>query len=122
MQVTAAEHKDIFIGATRVDASTFTMYDGTWTFSDWFNTQPDNTNGNENCVTSNDINGYSWNDTDCSTLGFVVCQLDPTIEYTCMFYVTYITSFFTEVFSTAITTTVPTTTTVVTSKKFKHRC
>lgn len=77
--VTAAEHKDIIIGAKR-DSAAFNMYDNTWTFSNWYSNQPDNANGNENCVVSNDLKGYGWQDTDCSLPGYIICQLDPTIS------------------------------------------
>lgn len=81
--VSQADHQYILIGASKASGS-FLMADGSWNYSNWMSGQPDNGGGNENCVSAIDMQGYGWQDVDCSLPGIALCQISspPGLPFT----------------------------------------
>jgi hypothetical protein len=51
----------------------------TSTFTNWCSSEPNNVNGNEDCLVQNHAERICWNDVDCSRLYQIVCETSNTV-------------------------------------------
>ena len=74
--------ENLWLGATRINNTTFQWDDGSaWDYSNWNPNEPNNQDGGESCILTNWFNTGQggWNDVTCQELGQTICQRPPTL-------------------------------------------